>query len=182
MATPSTSARRYAEAALSIAERDGTLGDWVTAMERAASTRLADAQVMRVLADPAVPFESRRRVAEAMLGDSVTGARRNLVLLLVRRGRIELLPLVAAELRRLWEQREGIVHAVVTSAAPLSEADSRAISERLAAMTGDRVEVELAVDPALLGGVVVRMGDRLLDGSVRGRLERLRARLTFGAL
>ena len=74
------------------------------------------------------------------------------------------------------------MHAVVTSAAPLSEADSRAISERLAAMTGGRVEVELAVDPALLGGVVVRMGDRLLDGSVRGRLERLRARLTFGAL
>jgi F-type H+-transporting ATPase subunit delta len=181
MATPTSTARRYAEAARSIAERDGTLGDWVTVVESAA-TRLGDAQVVRVLADPAIPYDDRRRVAEAVLGDSVAGAPRNLVLLLVRRGRIELLPQVAAELRRLWEQREGIVHALVTSAAPLSEAESSAISQKLTAMTGDRVEVELAVDPALLGGVVVRMGDRLIDGSVRGRLERLRSRLTSGAL
>jgi F-type H+-transporting ATPase subunit delta len=181
MATLRSTARRYAEAALSIAERDGTLGDWVAAVETA-SARLADARVMRVLADPALAFDERRRVAETILGDTVTGAPRDLVLLLVRRGRIELLPRVAAELRRLWEQREGIMHAVVTSAAPLSEPESRAIRERLAAMTGDRVDIELEVDPALLGGVVVRMGDRLIDGSVRGRLERLRARLTSGVI
>jgi F-type H+-transporting ATPase subunit delta len=181
MATLRSTARRYAEAASSIAERDDSLGDWVTAIETA-TTRLGDPQVMRVLADPAIPFDDRRRVAESVLGDAVTGAPRNLVLLLIRRGRIELLPRVAAELRRLWEQRQGIVRAVVTSAAPLSAAEGAAVRERLAAMTGDRVEVEQAVDPSLLGGVVVRMGDRLIDGSVSGRLGRLRARLTAGVL
>jgi F-type H+-transporting ATPase subunit delta len=176
-----STARRYAEAALSLAERDGTLEDWVTALETA-TTRLADAQVMRVLADPAVAFDARRRVAETILGDAVSGGPRNLVLLLVRRNRVEQLPRVAAELRRLYEQRQGIVRAVVTSASPLSEADAAAVRDRLAAMTGDRVEVQLEVDPTLLGGVSVRMGDRLIDGSVRGRLERLRARLTSGAV
>jgi F-type H+-transporting ATPase subunit delta len=100
----------------------------------------------------------------------------------VRRGRIELLPRVAAELRRMWEQRQGIVHAVVTSAAPLSQAEGDAVRDKLAAMTGDTVELELQVDPSLLGGVLVHMGDRLIDGSVRGRLERLRARLTSGVV
>ncbi len=181
MATLRSTARRYAEAALSLAERDDSLGAWVGALETAA-TRLSDAQVMRVLADPAIPFDDRRRVAETILGDRVMGAPRNLVLLLVRRGRIELLPRVAAELRRLWEQRQGITHAVVTSAAPLSDAESDAVRERLVAMTGGQVEIERQVDPSLLGGVLVRMGDRLIDGSVRGRLERLRARLTSGVV
>lgn len=181
MATLRSTARRYAEAALSLAERDGSLGDWVAALD-AAVTRLTDAQVMRVLADPAIPFDDRRRVADAMLGDSVTGAPRNLVLLLVRRGRIELLPRVASELRRLWEQRQGIVHAVVTSAAPLTDAERDAVRDKLASMTGDTVDVETRVDPSLLGGVLVRMGDRLIDGSVRGRLERLRTRLTSGVV
>jgi F-type H+-transporting ATPase subunit delta len=181
MATLRGSARRYAEAARSLAERDGSLGDWVGALETA-SSRLTDAQVMRVLADPAIAFDDRRRVTEAMLGDSVTGAPRNLVLLLVRRGRIELLPRVASELRRLWEQRQGIVHAVVTSAAPLTQAEGDAVRDKLAAMTGDTVELELQVDPSLLGGVLVRLGDRLIDGSVRGRLERLRTRLTSGVV
>ena len=181
MATVRSTARRYAEAATSLAQRDDSLGDWVAALETA-SARLSDAQVMRVLADPAVAFEDRRRVAEAILGDTVTGDPRNLVLLLVRRGRIELLPRVAAELRRMWERREGIAHAVVTSAAPLSEPETEAVRAKLAAMTGATVEIETRVDPSLLGGVLVRMGDRLIDGSVRGRLERLRSRLTSGVV
>lgn len=181
MATLRSTARRYAEAALSLAERDGSLAEWVGALETA-SVRLSDAQVVRLLADPAIAFDERRRIAETILGDTVTGAPRNLVLLLVRRGRIELLPRIASELRRLWERRQGIVHAVVTSAAPLSGTQSEAVRDRLAAMTGDRVETELRVDPSLLGGVQVRMGDRLIDGSVRGRLERLRSRLTSGVV
>jgi F-type H+-transporting ATPase subunit delta len=179
MATLRSTARRYAEAARSLAEQDDSLGDWVAALE-SASSRSTDAEVMRVLADPAIAYEDRRRVAEAILGDSVTGHPRNLVLLLVRRGRIDLLPRVAAELRRMWEQRQGIVRAVVTSAAPLSESERDAVRDRLAAMTGGTVEIETQVDPSLLGGILVRIGDRLIDGSVRGRLERLRTRLTSG--
>ena len=70
----------------------------------------------------------------------------------------------------------------MTSAAPLSDADRDAVRDKHASMTGVTVAIETQVDPSLLGGVLVRLGDRLIDGSVRGRLERLRARLTSGAV
>jgi F-type H+-transporting ATPase subunit delta len=181
MPTPRSTARRYAEAALSIAERDDSLGTWVAALETATG-RLGAPELMRVLADPALSFDARRSVAERVMGDVVTGGPRNLVLLLVRRGRIELLPEVAAQLRRLYDQRQGIVKATVTSASPLTDADVSALRDRLAGMTGGHVDLSLQVDPDILGGVMVRIGDRLIDGSVRGRLERLRTRLATGAL
>ena len=89
---------------------------------------------------------------------------------------------VAQEFRRLNRLREGITQATITSAAPLTEAEVAALTAQLTGMTGGRVEVSLSVDPELLGGVQVRLGDRLIDGSVRGRLERLRTRLASGAL
>jgi F-type H+-transporting ATPase subunit delta len=181
MPTPRSTARRYAEAALSIAERDSSLETWVAALETATG-RLGAPELMRVLADPALSFDARRSVAEQVMGDTVTGGPRNLVLLLVRRGRIELLPEVAAQLRRLYDQRQGIVKATVTSASPLTDADVSALRDRLAGMTGGRVDISLQVDPDILGGVMVRVGDRLIDGSIRGRLERLRTRLAAGAL
>jgi F-type H+-transporting ATPase subunit delta len=104
------------------------------------------------------------------------------VLLLLRRGRIDLLPQVAQEFRALYEKRAGIVRATVISAAPLAEDEQRALRERLGQMTSGRVEMTVEVDPAILGGVIVRLGDRMIDGSVRGRLERLRSRLAAGAI
>ena len=101
----------------------------------------------------------------------------NLIALLLRRGRIEQLPRVAAEFRRLDNARQGITVATATSAAPLTPDEVRALTGRLEQMTGGRIELDLQVDPSLLGGLVVRVGDRLIDGSVRGRLERLRNQL-----
>jgi ATP synthase F1 delta subunit len=89
---------------------------------------------------------------------------------------------VAREFRRLHARREGIVEAVVTSAGPLDEAERLALHERLQSLTGSRVEMRLEVDPALLGGLQVLIGDRLIDGSVRGRLERLRATFSTTAI
>src|SRR5262249_13450035 len=107
---------------------------------------------------------------------------RNLVGLVVRRGRIEQLPRVAAEFRRLDDQRQGIVHATATTALPLNDTEVRALTARLEQMTGGRIALQTDVDESLLGGIIVRVGDRLIDGSVRGRLERLRNQLASGAL
>ena len=181
MARTRSTARRYAEAALAIADRDGTVETWRAALTSAAAA-LGRADVARVLANPAMPFDARRSIAEQVLGKTITGGPLNLVLLLIRRGRPELLPAVAREFQRLYERRVGIVQATVTSAAPLSAAEVKALSERLAGMTGGRVVITVAVDAAILGGVMVRLGDRLIDGSVRGRLERLRSKLASGAL
>jgi F-type H+-transporting ATPase subunit delta len=166
---------------MEIAVRDGTVEEWLGSLD-AATEALSDPTITRALANPALPFAGRSEAARQLLDKAVGDMPRNLVQLLIRRGRIEQLPAVTREFRRLRDRREGIVHATVTSAAPLTDDELVAIRERLAAIAGGRVELELAVDPQLLGGVTVRIGDRLIDGSVRGRLEQLRARLITGAL
>jgi F-type H+-transporting ATPase subunit delta len=120
-------------------------------------------------------------IAEA-LGGRVSGPVLNLVQLLLRRGRIDQLPNVAAAFRRLDDARRGITVATATSATALGPDEVRALTARLEQMTGGPVELEIAVDPSVLGGLIVRVGDRLIDGSVRGRLERLRDQLVSGAL
>ena len=74
----------------------------------------------------------------------------------------------------------GVVAATVTSAAPLEKAEVAAIGARLESMTGQTVKLATAVDPSLIGGLTVRVGDRMIDASVRGRLERLRDQLVAG--
>jgi ATP synthase F1 delta subunit len=78
------------------------------------------------------------------------------------------------------DREHGVVVANVTSAQPLEPADLAAIGARVQATAGGRVEVTAAVDPELIGGLTVRIGDRLIDASVRGRLARLRASLVAG--
>jgi F-type H+-transporting ATPase subunit delta len=182
MAESRSTARRYAEAAFQIAERDGTVAQWLDSLG-ASEELLSRPDLVRVLANPAIPATTRLQVLEQVAGDRITGAPLRLLGLLTERGRIERLPDVAREFRRLHALREGIVEATITSAAPLTTDELDQLRDRLATMTGSgRVEVSVAVDPELLGGVQVRLGDRLIDGSVRGRLERLRTKLASGAL
>ncbi len=177
MALARSTARRYAEAAFEIAERDDSMEVWVAALA-VAEERLVSPEVVRLLSNPSIPAASRTVVLERILGDDVGGAPRNLLSLLIRRGRFEQLPAVIREFGRLYRRREGIVEATVTSAAALDGAEIDALQARLESLTGKRIELSQAVDPELLGGVQVRVGDQLIDGSVAGRLERLRTEFT----
>jgi F-type H+-transporting ATPase subunit delta len=181
MARRDSAARRYAEAAFEVATRDGTLERWRTELD-ASAARLADPVAMGALANPSIPIDQRSVAVGSLLDGFASRPVQNMVQLLLRRGRIEALPRVAAEFRRLDDRRQGITHATVTSAAPLTADETRAITQRLEQTTGDRIELDATVDPDLLGGLVVRVGDRLIDASVRSRLERLRNQLTSGAL
>ena len=161
--------------------RDGTLETWRTDLETATEVA-ADERSLSVLANPAISTDRRAEVLDELLGSRTSRPVLNLVQLLLRRGRIEELPRVAAEFRRLDDARQGITHATVTSAVPLTPDDVQALTQRLEQTTGGRIALDVQVDPSLLGGLIVRVGDRLIDGSVRGRLERLRTRLVAGAL
>ena len=174
-----TAARRYAEAAFEVALRDKTLETWRAELD-AAGAIVGDARVARVLGNPAIAEETRLDLAESTFGKVVSRPVLNLIGLMLRRGRIDELPRVAAEFRRLDNARQGITPATATSAVPLSEDEVRAVTARLEEMTGGRIDLDLEVDPDLLGGLVVRVGDRMIDGSVRGRLERLRNQLVSG--
>lgn len=181
MARQGTAARRYAEAAFEVAMRDGTLEAWRSELDLATSI-VSDERALDVLANPAIPTEKRAAVVEDLLGRHISRPVLNLIQLMLRRGRIESLPRVAAEFRRLDDDRQGITHATAISAVPLEPDEIRALTARLEQSTGGRIALDVEVDPSLLGGIVVRVGDRMIDGSVRGRLERLRNRLISGAL
>lgn len=181
MAGRDTAARRYAEAAFQVAMRDDAVDAWRHELETAASI-IEEPKVGRALANPAVPLETRSGTLRSTFADVVSPGLLNLLALMQKRGRIDQLPRVAAEFRRLDNVRQGVTLATATSAAPLEPDEVRALQERLESMTDGRVELDVQVDPSLLGGLVVRVGDRLIDGSVRGRLERLRNRLVSGAL
>ena len=174
-----TAARRYAEAAFQVGLRDGTVEAWRRELDAAASV-VEDDRVARLLGNPAIAEEARLDLAGSTFGRIVSRPVLNLIGLMLRRGRIGELPRVAAEFRRLDNVRQGITPATATSAVPLSEDEVRAVVARLEEMTGGRVDLDLKVDPDLLGGLVVRVGDRMIDGSVRGRLERLRNQLVSG--
>ncbi len=181
MALTRGTARRYAEAAFEIAERDDSMAAWRDALA-VADERLTGTDAMRLLSNPALPANARIEVLERILGGDVNGAPGNLLALLVRRGRFDQLPAVIREFGRLHRQREGIVEATVTAAAKLGAAELEALQTRLQTMTGKHIELSEEVDPSLLGGVVVRLGDQLIDGSVSGRLGRLRSDLASIAI
>ena len=180
MARGGSAARRYAEAAFAIAERDNTLDRWREDLRLAADVT-GQEQVARVVTSPMVPLGEREKLIERLLAAHLSKPAFNLVRLLAQRGSLELLGPVASEYQRLLNQKRGVVTALVTSAKPLTADEDAAIRARVAALTGATVDVRTAVDPDLIGGLTVRIGDRLIDASVRGRLERLREQLLSGA-
>jgi F-type H+-transporting ATPase subunit delta len=126
-----------------------------------------------------VPFEAKQEFVERTLADFLPEVR-NFVLLLTRRRRIRLLPRIYEEFGQLANEYRGIVVAEVTSAVPLDDADKAVIIRQLSELTGRRAILRTQVDPSILGGLIVRIGDKLIDGSLRTRLERLRETLTRG--
>lgn len=177
MARRETVARRYAEAAFEIGRADGTLDAW----ERDLATlrdSLADQGLRHLVEHPAVPFADKEKVLRRVASEVEEEEPLKLVLLMIRRGRPAAIDAMVERFGELVRRERGISLAEVRTARPLDEEQRTAITARLRELTGDRIEMREVVDDALIGGVSVRIGDRLYDASVRSRLERLRARLT----
>jgi F-type H+-transporting ATPase subunit delta len=174
-----TASRRYAEAAFELAVRDKAVDEWGADLARAAQL-IGDERVARIVDNPSRPFAERRELIDKLLSRRIKPPVRRLIALLAERRRLDLLPEIASEYNELLKRERGIVTAIVTSAAPLTKDENGALEERLRAMTGATVELEPRIDPGLIGGLTVRIGDQLLDASVRGRLERLREQLIAG--
>lgn len=171
-----TAARRYAEAAYEVARSDDALDEWLEDLE-AISQTLAIRELRAVVEHPAIAYAEKERVLRRAL-QGVRPRPLNLLLLLVRRGRPGAVEPMRRHFEDLVRRRRGIVRAEIRSALPLDERERDELRRHLASLAGGEVELRETVDPALIGGLAVRIGDRLYDGSVRSRLERLRARLT----
>lgn len=166
--------KRYAQAAFAIARDTGTIDQWRRDLADIASL-LADSELAPVLADDRLPVATRQAMVERVL--DVQPLALNLAKLLIAKGRSLDAGAVAWQFERMADAEAGIEHAEITTAVDLTPEQVRAIEERLSQASGKTVRASATVDPAIIGGVVVRMGDRLVDGSVRTRLKQLRREL-----
>ena len=171
-----TAARRYAEAAFQVASADGALNRWQSDLG-VIGEALAVPELAAVMEHPAIPYADKERVLRRSAPDVATGPM-NLVLLMIRRGRPGAIPAMRRHFEELVLRQRGIVRAEVRTALALGDEDRADLERSLEHLAGRQVEFTEVVDPALIGGIAVRIGDRLYDASVRSRLERLRARLT----
>jgi len=175
-----TSAKRYARALFDVALQEGAdLSRVDRDLAAVVDVAHACADDLRVAMRHQVPAEIRGRVVEAIAqGLDVCAPVRKLLVLLAAGRRLALLPELAAAYRARLLDHQNIVRADVTTAVALSPARAQALSARLSQVTGKQVDMTMAVDAELLGGLVARIGSTVYDGSVRTQLKKLRQALT----
>lgn len=176
MARRDTAARRYAEAAFELAAESGGIEAWQRDLE-ALVVALRDPDLRRLVEHPAIPYADKEKVLRRVV--SGVGAQPlALLLLMVRRGRPGAIEPMVARFGELVRRDRGVVLAELRTALPLEDGQRSEVVARLRELTGKQIEINEVVDESLIGGLTVRIGDRLYDASVRNRLERLRMRLT----
>ncbi|MGE5573192.1 MAG: ATP synthase F1 subunit delta [Bacteroidota bacterium] len=146
-------------------------------LEEVAKALSSVSLLKRTLSDPGLPAEERRSVVSDVLGGLFSPVTLGLVDLLVDENLVDSVDAVASAYRRLLDEDRGVVRARVTSAVELSAGDMEALRTGLTEKLGGQVVIEQDVDPGILGGLIVQVGDTVLDGSVAGRLRRLREEL-----
>lgn len=173
----SARADAYAGALFEVAKAEGSLERVEEELFRVARTLEASDDLRTTLTDQAIPAERRQAIVEDLLGGRASPVTTALVSFVVGAGRSRDLPAIIDSLvRRAAEERAEAV-AEVRAAVPLSEEQRRRLAEALGRATGKRVSLKVVVDPTVIGGVVARVGDTVIDGSVRHRLEQLKETL-----
>ncbi len=172
-----TAARPYAKAILELADSDKAMNKWSKQLRFMAAVAM-DPELQQLIGNPKL---TRQEVAEVFItacGDDIDDQGRNLVRLLAENGRIAVLPELSMLYDKLRADAQGTVEAEVYSAYRLSKEQREKLEASLAKRLGRDVKVTSHVDKSLLGGAVIRAGDLVIDGSLKGRIEKLNAALT----
>ncbi|MFN2433058.1 MAG: ATP synthase F1 subunit delta [Gemmatimonadota bacterium] len=177
----STVARVYAETLLELAREKDVVERVAGEVESLRTSFAGSPRLSQFLEAPEIQAGDKKALLRRGLGPRLSGETLRFLEVVVDRGRQELLPLVFDSFLDLVEELRNQETLAVTSAAPLGDELRGRLSETFARATGRRVVLEESLDPSLLGGVVVQVGDLRIDGSVRTRLENLRERMLAGA-
>jgi F-type H+-transporting ATPase subunit delta len=172
-----TIARNYAETLLELARRASDLRGWGQAVDDVADAMQNDRTLRLFLESPRVSAAQKNRILGRAFEGQLPPLFVRYLQALVSHRRQMLLPQIAREYHDLVDQVEGRIRASVTVAQEAADGERRAISKELSRAYGKEVVPHFVVNPAILGGVVVRVGDTVLDGSVRRRLASLRSRM-----
>jgi F-type H+-transporting ATPase subunit delta len=170
----SAAAERYARAIFELAVESGDVTALVTKIDSFAAVYSGIPELRNVFENPRVQAAERDAILREVASRLGLGPLElNVVRYLAWRRRLRALPEVTLRLARLADERRGVVRASVTAASPLPEAFYERLSRELEALTGKQIALERHQDPSLIAGVVTRIGDNTIDGSLRGRLESL---------
>lgn len=172
MSELSTLARPYAEAVFRMARGENDLAGWSSRVAMLAAI-VSDAQVARLITDPAVSAERVAGLVIDVAGSDLGERGANFVKVLAENDRLSLLPEVCTQFETLKANAEGTLEATITSAQELTQAQVDDLVAGLKAKFNRSVNVQVAVDPELIGGAVIAIGDQVIDGSVKGRLQRM---------
>ncbi len=172
-----TIARNYAETMLELARRANDAEGWGRTIDDLAAAMQQDRNVWLFLESPRVSGSEKNAVLRKALGGALPSKFVRFIEALVNHRRQMLIPEIAREYHDLLDAAEGRVHANVVVAQAVDDKERNAIAERLSKVLGKRVVPHVAVNPAIIGGLVVRVGDVVLDGSVRKRLASLKSRM-----
>jgi F-type H+-transporting ATPase subunit delta len=167
----------YAQAIFQIAEAEGALEVVENELYRFGKAVEQQSQLRDALTDPALPAERKKAVIDDILGDRASKHTVSILGFLINQGRTRELGGIIDELARVAAERRQRAVAEVRSAIPLDDEHRRRLTEALERATGKKIELKVLVDPSVVGGLVARVGDQVIDGTIRRRLELARERL-----
>lgn len=177
MAELSTIARPYAEAFFASAKEAGATASWLgLAEEMAAVAR--HSEVMQLVNDPQVSVQQTFDLLKSLIKSSLPPVAANFLRTLTENGRLASLPEVARQVRQMKNEAEGVADCLIETAFPLSDAELADLLASMSSKFGLTLKPEVRVDPSLIGGVRVTVGDHVLDTSVKSRLAEMRVALT----
>jgi F-type H+-transporting ATPase subunit delta len=177
MAERATVARPYARAAFAYASESGRVAEWSTWLATARGVVASD-EFQQLERSPGITSADLTGLVTGICGDALDAHGRAFLAILSENGRFDFLPEIAARFEELKAEAENVADAEVVSAAALDERQRQRLADALRRRLRREVRLHCRVDPSLIGGAVVRSGDLLIDGSLKGRLERLETELT----
>lgn len=164
----------YASALFEVARSEGNLAEVEDELFRFARTLEGSDELRSALTDPALPVSRRQQIVEDLLGGRANPLTTSLVSMVVGSGRARDLPAIIDELVKFSAAEANKEVAEVRSAIPLDDDQKARLADALGQATGKTVEVKVIVDPSVLGGIVAQVGDTVIDGTVRTKLDRLK--------
>ena len=174
MSDPRDLIRGYAQAILTIAEAEGRIGQVSDELFHFAKALERSHELRSTLTDLAIPDERKKAVLEDLLGDRATELTKHVVEFVIAQGRARELDAIVEELAGLASERRAKVLGEVRSAIPLDEDQRKRLNDALSTATGKTVDVKVIVDPSVVGGIYAKVGDQVIDATVRRRLQDLR--------
>jgi F-type H+-transporting ATPase subunit delta len=172
-------ARRYAAAVFELGVESNSLDSWRTDLEKIAEY-FGNKRLQFVLREPKIPLDRKEQIARDLLEGKVQSQALGLALLLVERELVDHAPLIYTEFEKRYNEYKGQAVAEITTAIPLDDDLRRQVTQELQQMTGKRILLRERVDPSILGGAIARVGDTLIDGSLKRRFGLLRSQIGRG--